>query len=162
MGPSNGQGVHTNPITHEVEYDAVQLEAIRLVQRYQQEHHLRFMNLRQYLDCFLKAGWLTPPANLGTLPPLAAGEAVRLQEPPDRGPAKRYTTGEAAAFCGVTQQTVINWCRYGQLRAFQYARGKHRKILAEDLASFMRARGMEVPPELADAVAAPPAAQPAA
>lgn len=78
-------------------------------------------------------------------------------------PLKKYnddlTTGEAAGYCGVSAQTIINWCDLGRLR---WARidGGPRRIPRWEIAELLRRNNLPVPPELANAK--PPAALAAA
>ena len=65
-------------------------------------------------------------------------------------PAKHYlTTGEAAAYCGVTLRTIINWIKQGRLKAYQLPgrRGDNR-IATADLRTFMQANKMPIPAAL--------------
>jgi len=61
-----------------------------------------------------------------------------------------YTTFEAARLLGVSLPTVVNWIKARRLKAHRTP-GGHRRISAEDLASFMLRHGMPVPPELSGA-----------
>jgi excisionase family DNA binding protein len=74
-------------------------------------------------------------------------------------PLKHYhnelTTGEAATYCGVSAQTIINWCEMGRLR-WSRIDGGPRRIPRWEIAELLRRNNMPVPPELADAK--PPAA----
>jgi len=54
---------------------------------------------------------------------------------------RALTTGQAARHCFVTADTIANWIRSGLLPAQRTAGGQFR-ILAEDLRSFMTAKGM--------------------
>jgi excisionase family DNA binding protein len=58
-----------------------------------------------------------------------------------------FSALEVANLCGVVNQTAINWIRNGYLKAFTTPGGQYR-IYAEDLMSFLEARGMRVPAEL--------------
>jgi excisionase family DNA binding protein len=51
------------------------------------------------------------------------------------------TTGEAARYCLVTSDTIVNWISAGLLSAQRTAGGQYR-IRIEDLRSFMLSRGM--------------------
>src|SRR5512143_3415322 len=64
--------------------------------------------------------------------------------------ARFYTTFEAARLLGVSLPTVVNWIKARRLKAHRTP-GGHRRIAAEDLASFMLRHGMPVPPELTSA-----------
>ena len=52
-----------------------------------------------------------------------------------------YTTGQAARFCYVTSDTILNWIHAGSLMAQRTAGGQYR-IRREDLIAFMREHGM--------------------
>jgi excisionase family DNA binding protein len=52
------------------------------------------------------------------------------------------STGQAARFCYVTSETILNWIRSNRLRAQRTAGGQHR-VLLEDLRSFMIENGMD-------------------
>ncbi|MCP4161138.1 MAG: response regulator, partial [Deltaproteobacteria bacterium] len=62
---------------------------------------------------------------------------------------KIYSALEVANICGVVNQTSINWIKKSYLKAFITPGGQYR-IYGEDLASFMRERGMKIPPELSE------------
>jgi excisionase family DNA binding protein len=68
-------------------------------------------------------------------------------------PTKALTTGQAAKYCFVTSDTIVNWIKSDQLQARRTAGGQFR-ILVEDLRAFMLDHGMET--DLLDAVATPP------
>lgn len=53
-----------------------------------------------------------------------------------------FTTGEAAAFCKVSQQTIIRCFDSGRLTGFRVPGSKFRRIPREDLLRFMRANNM--------------------
>ena len=53
------------------------------------------------------------------------------------------TTGEAAEHCHVSQATIVNWIRKGDLKAFVTPGGHHR-ILLSDFLSFLETYGMPV------------------
>lgn len=73
----------------------------------------------------------------------------------------RLTTGEAARLSGFSTQSVIRWCQRGLLAHHCLPGTRHRRIVAADLAAFLRAHGVPVTAEL-EALAAPaPAAVPA-
>lgn len=60
-------------------------------------------------------------------------------------PAKRrafYTTGDIARLCQVTKKTVINWIDSGKLNAYRIPGGRHRRVTAADLATFMKGYGI--------------------
>ena len=56
---------------------------------------------------------------------------------------------EAANYCGVVNQTTINWIKNGHLKAFTTPGGQYR-IYAEDLISFMQDRNMQIPDTLTE------------
>jgi two-component system, OmpR family, response regulator len=58
-----------------------------------------------------------------------------------------FSALEAAALCGVVNQTTINWIKSGHLKAFMTPGGQYR-IYAEDLLNFLEERKMRVPEEL--------------
>ena len=58
------------------------------------------------------------------------------------------STEQAATLMGVHARSVLRWIRAGRLRAWQTGGGRSR-IRPEDLARFMRDRGMDIPDELA-------------
>ncbi|MBU0703961.1 MAG: helix-turn-helix domain-containing protein [Chloroflexi bacterium] len=58
------------------------------------------------------------------------------------------TTGEAAGHCHVSQATIVNWIRKGDLKAF-VTPGGHRRILLSDFLSFLETYGMPVDSTLA-------------
>jgi excisionase family DNA binding protein len=82
----------------------------------------------------------TPPADaLGsqaverTLAPLPSSELA----------SKRiFTTGEAAAVCKVSQQTIIRCFDNGRLTGFKVPGSKFRRIPREELVRFMKANGI--------------------
>lgn len=58
--------------------------------------------------------------------------------------AKAYfTTNEVAKICSVTRQTVINWIKWGRLKALSTP-GGHRRVMREDLVSFMERNGLDL------------------
>ena len=52
-----------------------------------------------------------------------------------------FTTGDVAAHCHVSQETVANWIRQGRLVAYQTP-GRHRRIPLSELRSFLAKHGM--------------------
>jgi excisionase family DNA binding protein len=52
-----------------------------------------------------------------------------------------FSTGQAARYCYVTADTILNWINNGSLRAHRTAGGQYR-ILAMELLSFMREHDM--------------------
>ena len=55
--------------------------------------------------------------------------------------ALAVSTGEAARYCFVTSDTIVNWIKAGLIRAQRTAGGQYR-ILLRDLRDFMEERGM--------------------
>jgi excisionase family DNA binding protein len=53
-----------------------------------------------------------------------------------------YTTGEAAAICNLSQQTIIRCFDSGKLKGFRIPGSKFRRIPRESLIQFMRENGM--------------------
>ena len=53
-----------------------------------------------------------------------------------------YTTGEAAKFCKVSQQTIIRCFDSGQLKGFRVPGSKFRRIPHDCLLAFMRENGI--------------------
>ena len=60
------------------------------------------------------------------------------------------STEQAAALMGVHARSVLRWIKAGRLRAWTTGGGRSR-IRREDLARFMRSRGMDIPEVLAPA-----------
>lgn len=58
-----------------------------------------------------------------------------------------YTTFDAARLLGVSLPTVVNWIKGRRLKAHRTP-GGHRRIAAEELATFMLRHGIPVPAEL--------------
>jgi excisionase family DNA binding protein len=50
-----------------------------------------------------------------------------------------YTTGDVAKLLGVSDRTVVNWVRAGQLSAFTTP-GGHRRFRASDVETFLEQR----------------------
>ncbi len=69
-----------------------------------------------------------------------------------------FSALEVADICGVVNQTAINWIRNGFLKAFTTPGGQYRVYL-EDLVEFLKARGMRIPAELAEAAEEEPSWQ---
>lgn len=65
---------------------------------------------------------------------------MRAQGKRTRGQA--FSTGQAARFCYVTSDTILNWIRTGQLRAQRTIGGQYR-IPVGALRAFMVEHGME-------------------
>ena len=51
------------------------------------------------------------------------------------------TTGDIAAHCHVSQETVANWIRRGQLKAYATP-GRHRRVHISDFRDFLSEHGM--------------------
>ncbi len=60
---------------------------------------------------------------------------------------KIYSALEVADLCGVVNQTAINWIKKKYLTAFSTPGGQYR-VYEEELALFMKGRGMKLPGEL--------------
>lgn len=58
------------------------------------------------------------------------------------------TTGEAGIFCGVTPQTIINWCGMGRLTWTRIGRGP-RRIPKSEVRLLLEKNNMPVPDGLA-------------
>jgi excisionase family DNA binding protein len=65
-------------------------------------------------------------------------------------PGLAYSTGQAARYCYVTSDTILNWIHSGSLTAQRTAGGQHR-IRREDLLEFMCEHGMRTDLLLAEA-----------
>ncbi len=71
----------------------------------------------------------------------------------DTGRIKRYWgTQRVARVCQVTPGTVANWIDQGLLKGHKTPTGR-RRVASADLAAFLRAHGMAVPPDLLQAEA---------
>lgn len=57
---------------------------------------------------------------------------------------KTFTTGEAAAICKVSQQTIIRCFDSGRLQGFRVPGSKFRRIPREELVRFMRSNSIPV------------------
>ena len=57
---------------------------------------------------------------------------------------KTFSTGEAAALCEVSQQTIIRCFDTGRLKGFRIPGSKFRRIPREDLIRFMKENGMSL------------------
>ena len=53
-----------------------------------------------------------------------------------------YTTGQAAAVCSLSQQTIIRCFDNGQLKGFRVPGSKFRRIPRESIVEFMQANGI--------------------
>jgi excisionase family DNA binding protein len=62
---------------------------------------------------------------------------------------RTLSTTRVAMLLGVSGQTIANWIDQGQLRAGRTP-GGHRRVEAEDLLTFLQARGLPVPDELVE------------
>ncbi len=58
-----------------------------------------------------------------------------------------YSAMEVARFCGVVNQTAINWIKNKYIKAFQTPGGQYR-VYPEDLVAFMKKKNIHVPDEL--------------
>jgi excisionase family DNA binding protein len=61
---------------------------------------------------------------------------------PSRNDKRIFTTGEAAAICKVSQQTIIRCFDSGRLTGFRVPGSKFRRIPREELIRFMKANGI--------------------
>jgi len=61
---------------------------------------------------------------------------------PKRAKARALSSGQAARFCYVTSETILNWIRSHRLTAQRTAGGQYR-IPLEDLRAFMIENGMD-------------------
>ncbi len=66
-----------------------------------------------------------------------------------------FSALEVADYCGVVNQTAINWIKNGFLKAFMTPGGQYR-VYADDLLEFLTSRGMRVPEELEERPAEEP------
>lgn len=69
------------------------------------------------------------------------------------GPHAVYTTGEAAALCGLSLKTITRCCDNGTLNGFRVPESKFRRIPRKELLSFMARHGIpldKVEPLLSD------------
>ncbi|HKV72391.1 MAG TPA: response regulator [Gemmatimonadales bacterium] len=62
-------------------------------------------------------------------------------------PKKYWGTQRVARICQVSPTTVANWIDQGHLKGHKTPTGR-RRVVVDDLAAFLRAHGMPVPPEL--------------
>jgi len=58
-----------------------------------------------------------------------------------------FSALEVANMCGVVNQTAINWIKHDYLKAFTTPGGQYR-VYADDLADFLKSRGMRMPEDL--------------
>ena len=63
---------------------------------------------------------------------------------------KYWGTQRVARICQVSPTTVANWIDQGHLKGHKTPTGR-RRVVVDDLAAFLRAHGMPVPPELSSA-----------
>src|SRR4030043_1750631 len=56
------------------------------------------------------------------------------------------TVSQAGKYCNVSSKTIINWIDAGHLKAYKTV-GGHRRIKKEDLAQFLKEKGMPLPEE---------------
>jgi excisionase family DNA binding protein len=79
----------------------------------------------------------------GDLACFAGGKMPERQHTPSDPSGQRvFSTGEAAALCKVSQQTIIRCFDSGRLGGFRVPGSKFRRIPREELIRFMRAHGM--------------------
>jgi len=70
--------------------------------------------------------------------------------------AKKYWgTQRVARICQVSPTTVANWIDQGHLKGHRTPTGR-RRVVVDDLAAFLRAHGMPVPPELSSSPVSKP------
>ena len=70
--------------------------------------------------------------------------------------AKKYWgTQRVARICQVSPTTVANWIDQGHLKGHKTPTGR-RRVVVDDLAAFLRAHGMPVPPELSSSPVSKP------
>ena len=62
------------------------------------------------------------------------------------------STGEAARFCKVHPQTIINWCDIGRLKWSRFEDGP-RRIPRQEIVELLRRNRMEIPAELTEHLA---------
>lgn len=60
---------------------------------------------------------------------------------------KDLTTGDVARICGVSPQTVINWCVAGKLQ-FRKLEGGHHRIPRAEVRALLTRCNIPVPPDL--------------
>ena len=58
-----------------------------------------------------------------------------------------YSAMEVARFCGVVNQTAINWIKNKYIKAFQTPGGQYR-VYPDDLVAFMKKKNIHIPDEL--------------
>jgi excisionase family DNA binding protein len=77
-----------------------------------------------------------------TQPPIGQDHRKRGSRGASPGdPGQALSSGQAARFCYVTSDTIVNWIRTGSLKAQRTAGGQYR-ICVTDLRAFMVAGGM--------------------
>lgn len=62
---------------------------------------------------------------------------------------KTYTTTQVSRICDVYPASVINWIKRGDLRCY-ITPGGHRRVLRDDLISFLKKINIPMPAELTD------------
>ncbi len=70
-----------------------------------------------------------------------SGKGRTLEAKLRRAMVQAFSTGQAARFCYVTSETILNWIRSNRLKAQRTAGGQYR-ILLDDLREFMHESGM--------------------
>lgn len=91
------------------------------------------------------------PTNFGApprrvVPPDRAAKLLKkMSRPMD---FRVFTTGEVALLCAVSPRTAGQWVDSGKLRGYRIPGSNDRRVPAKNLAEFMRAHGMDVPPEV--------------
>ncbi|HKR56645.1 MAG TPA: response regulator [Gemmatimonadales bacterium] len=68
---------------------------------------------------------------------------------------KYWGTQRVARICQVSPTTVANWIDQGHLKGHKTPTGR-RRVVVDDLAAFLRAHGMPVPPELSSSPVSKP------
>lgn len=71
---------------------------------------------------------------------------MNVTKPSEWADKRIFTTGEAAAICKVSQQTIIRCFDSGRLTGFRVPGSKFRRIPREELIRFMRANGIPLDP----------------
>lgn len=56
---------------------------------------------------------------------------------------RMLTTGQVASICHVAPRTVVKWIDEGYLKGWKLPVSGDRRVLHEDLVTFMQANGME-------------------
>ena len=55
------------------------------------------------------------------------------------------TTGEVAAYCGVSQQTAIRWCDRGLIASHRIPGSLHRRVSKRELRAFIDRNMISIP-----------------